>query len=397
MKTHFTLKDLFKLSGKKGDPMGSEESCIYFDGKIAAAAGHHATLAIDCHQRIGEPILVSVKDLKTALTVAPDLTLWERDGYLLANGVRVPRVLAATVVPPQTMEILELERAHWRSIVRPFRIDGGRWKQLMPAMAGNDIRFYLNGAFMDFSTGAIVTVDGNRLHLIEGAIPVVQLPPEHLRGIIIPSGMVKLLSAVGGVQESFVLEKLPGAPTHVVAGDTDKLPERAICFAVANGRFRIRTIASDNYPNYREPFERNRSHPVAICLDVPATSALKTVARVAGCNTNYDGITIEGAGSRMRVSHLDRISQEIALGETVSKPFTALVRGGYLMNAIDAAGSFGVSVWMRYSPEDGRGIYVGAEDFHAIVMTMKDEVDEEGESIAGTDKAEEKPLSTVGN
>lgn len=252
---------------------------------------------------------------------------------------------------------------------------------------------------MDFSTGAIITVDGKRMHLIEDAIPVTSLPAEHLRGIIVPSDMIRLLSAVGGVQESFVLERLPGKSSGVVMPEANEIPERVVCFAVANGKFRIRTIASDTYPNYREPFDRNRSHPVAICLDVPATAVLKTIARIAGCNTNYGAVFIEGAGNRMRVSHLDRISQEISLGSVISEPFSALARGDYLMDAIDAAGSFGVSVWMRYSPLDGRGIYVGAEDFHAIVMTLRDDVEEEGEEtpIVVTENVADKPLSTIGN
>ena len=45
--------------------------------------------------------------------------------------------------------------------------------------------------------------------------------------------------------------------------------------------------------------------------------------------------------------------------------------------AIQSANWFGAAVTIRYSREAGRGVYVGAQDFHSIVMTMSDEVLEE--------------------
>ena len=73
MKGIVTLKHLFKLSGKDGQPLGSEEPSIYFDGINAVAASTEATITIECRQEIDHPILVAIKDLKVALIAAPDL------------------------------------------------------------------------------------------------------------------------------------------------------------------------------------------------------------------------------------------------------------------------------------------------------------------------------------
>ena len=52
MKNAVTLKHLFKVVGKKGQAMGSEEACIYFDGRHAVGANGEATVSIDCPLQI---------------------------------------------------------------------------------------------------------------------------------------------------------------------------------------------------------------------------------------------------------------------------------------------------------------------------------------------------------
>ena len=396
MKSHFTLKDLIRLAGKKGDPMGSAEACIYFDGRIAAAANSHATLEIDCPQPLAEPILLSVKDLKIAQAAAPELALSMEDGRLRANGVRVPHLVADDVMPEQTQALLHLARDAWRLIAKPFRLDGTRWKQILPAMPDGDIRHYLNGAYLDLATGAIVGLNGRQMHLVEDALPPQPMPPEHLPGVIVPTAVIRALAAVGGVQEAFVLQKkpVPGAPA-APSGST-QLPERVICFAVANAKYRTYTIAAGEYPQYRAIFERNKGYPVSLLLDAHATRALRTVARVAKCNPNYQGVHIEGEGRGIKVAHLDLISQTIQLAVPLAQAFEVMVHAGSLLDALDAAASFGVAVSMRYSLEEGQGIYVGAQDFHAIVAPMRGPDEDDSESAMDAQQQGDKPLATAG-
>jgi hypothetical protein len=387
MKSVVTLKHLFKLSGKDGHPLGSEASSIYFDGQHAIAASHEATVSIDCPQEIDRPLLVAIKDLKVAMIAGPNLQFRQIEGRLQINGVNVPAVPAEDVMPPATAEILNLDKATWRPVVRPFRLDGGRLSQIINAMGAGDIRFYLNGLYLDFATGAIVGVDGKRLHLVEDALPVVELPAGRMQGVILPAVMAKLLSSVGGVQDVFVMER------EEKKKDTEKeemVIKRVICVGAANAKFRIREIPSDTYPNYREPFDRNRSLPVALVLDARATADFLAVASIAATNPNYPVVTIFGAGRHVTVSHRDQVRRQLPMSYEVGEAFEVHVRGDALCDAIRAAGSFGSAVRMRYGREDGRGIYVGAQDFHAILMTHKDEAedpedDESASSASATD------------
>ena len=71
MKNAVTLKHLFKVVGRKGQALGSEEACIYFDGRHAVGANGEATVSIDCPLQISKPTLIPVSELKTALIANP--------------------------------------------------------------------------------------------------------------------------------------------------------------------------------------------------------------------------------------------------------------------------------------------------------------------------------------
>ena len=397
MKTYFTLSQLFKISGKKGEAFGMSDPVLYFDGQRVLAANEEAVVWIDCPQPIDRAILIPVADIKTALMVSPTLSLRDTDGRVTANGVKVFAQAATDIIPDATLEIINLDRTIWQTIVRPFRFDGSRMAQVAPAAASGDIRFYLNGVFFDFAAGALVATDGHRMHIVEDAVQTSVLPVDTLQGVVMPASVVRILSAVGGVQDVFVLEKTaPATPTSSarnvsVAGVTVSLPAgakdappvmealpRLICIGVANAKFRVRAVDTASYVRYREPFDRNREHPIKLVLSAEDTLVLATVARVAGKNPNFPGVTIQSESRRITVSHLDRIERSLAISYQVTEPFTTTVNARYLLGAINAAGSFGSAVTMRYSALDGRGVYVGAQDFHAIVMTMgREEVAEE--------------------
>lgn len=394
MKTHFTLSQLFKISGKKGEAFGMSDPVLYFDGQRALAANNEAVVWIDCPQPLNRAILIPVADIKTALMVSPTLSLRDTDGRVTANGVKVFAQAATDIIPDATLEIIDLDRSVWQTIVRPFRFDGSRMAQVAPAAANGDIRFYLNGVYFDFASGALVATDGHRMHIVEDAVPTSPLPADTLQGAVMPSSVVSILSAVGGVQDVFVLEKTVRAPmppmnvrvagvsVTLPAGANDapvtEAPQRLICIGVANAKFRIRAVDTASYVNYREPFDRNKEHPIKLILSAEDTQVLAAVARVAGKNPNFPGVTIQGESRRITVSHLDRIERSLTIGCQVTEPFATTVNALYLLGAVNAAGSFGSAVTMRYSALDGRGVYVGAQDFHAIVMTMgREEVADE--------------------
>ena len=375
------LKHLFKVAGKKGHALGSEEACLYFDGKNAIAASPEATVSIDCPQEIAGPMLVGVKDLKVALLAAPDLAFTQfSDGRIAINGVRVPHVPAEDVVPAVTVEILDLDRKHWYPVVRPFRLDGGRLAQLTGAMADCDPRQHLNGIYLDFASGAAVSTDGGRMHLIEDALPTADLPPERMQGVILPSSMADLLSSVGGVQDVFVMERQ-------VEEEGKTAFRRAICVGAAGAKFRIREVAAAEYPNYRKVFDDNRDHPISIVLDARGRDDLLAVASIAAANGNWPVVTLTGGGKKVQVSHLDRVTRELAMSHQIGAPFSVNLKAFPLSCAVRSAGHYGAAVRLRVPRAEGQTVYIGAQDFHAIVMPVKDKQEDETASESGADAA----------
>ena len=381
MKTVVTMKHLFKLTGKSGLAMGIEEPCIYFDGQHAIAAGLGATVSIDCPQEISQPVLIPVKDLKSALIVSPDLHFQQRGEALRVNGVLVA-THPVDEIPADTAEILDLDKQVWRPIVRTFRLDGGRLGQLVSGMGIADPRVYLNGLYFDFATGGVVGVDGKRLHLVEDAIPVTDLPADRKQGVIMPGGAADMLASIGGVQDVFIMEREQQT-------EEGRVWRRTICVAAANAKFRIREVDAGNYPNYRDPFDRNRSLPINVVLDAKSTQDILAVARIAMADGS-GVVTIVGEGKRITVSYKDRVQRELQMNYQVGAPFSVQLQSMYLSDAIVAASSFGSAVRMRFGRDnEARAVYVGAQDFHAIVMAYQEEesgADDTGASVADTAK-----------
>ena len=382
MKNAVTLKHLFKVVGKKGQALGSEEACIYFDGRHAVGANTEATVSIDCPLQISKPTLIPVSELKTALIANPELHFEpESDGGLRINGIRVCQH-SPEAMPDETREILDLDKQLWRVAVRPFRMDGSRYAQVLTAMGVKDVRFYLNGLYLDFATGAIVGLDGKRLHLVEDVLPTAALAPERKQGVILPGAMARMLADLGGVQEVFVMER--EAP-----GSKGTPWQRVICVGAANAKFRIREIASDTFPNYRDAFDRNKTLPINVVLDAASIQHLLAVAGIAQTNPNRPYVTIEGEARQIRVRHQERVVRELPARYQEGGAFVVHANGAYLTDAIRAAQRFGSTVRMRFQHGDEpRGIYVGAQDFHSIVMARKEPEDDEAESSQSATDAE---------
>lgn len=366
------LKHLFKVAGRNGDAFGSAEACLYFDGKNAVAASMEATVSIDCPQEISAPMLITVKDLKTALLAAPLLTITEeRGGNIRINGVRAPHVPADGVVPATTVEMLNLDRKVWNPVVRPFRLDGGRLPQLTSILPTDDPRKCMNGLYLDFATGAMVATDGHRIGIVEEAVPVVDMPEERMPGVIVPTATACLLSVVGGVQEVFVMERK-------LDTDEGQKTQRAICVGAAGARFRIREVEAEQYVAYRTLFDQHRDLPIKVVLDGRGRDDMLAVASVASTNENYPVVTIAGEGRRLTVSHMDRITRELAMSQQVGDGFSVNVKAEYLASAIRSAGYYNTAVRMRFTREEGRCIAIGSQDFHSLVMPRKDEETESG-------------------
>ena len=127
MKNAVTLKHLFKVVGRKGQALGSEEACIYFDGRHAVGANGEATVSIDCPLQISKPTLIPVSELKTALIANPELHFEpESDGGLRINGIRVNACIwLKTFYPPQP----------WRRSASRASSCRGPWHECWPIWA----------------------------------------------------------------------------------------------------------------------------------------------------------------------------------------------------------------------------------------------------------------------
>ncbi len=392
MKQTYSFNHLFTLSGKKGEALGMQEPALFFDGLRAVAASLNAVMWIDCPQpEIDRPVLLPVSGIKAALLVSPTLKLRCTDDRMEANGLKLSALDPQEHIPDITRELLDFNRQDWDLVVRPFSLDGARISQLASGMAEDDLRPYLNGLYLDFASGAIVGTNGHRLHMVEDALPVVELPAGTMQGVIVPAPLVKVLAKGAGVQEVFVVQrniKSPAKPAGAVAlsvpvetAQTDadktvKTPPRLVCFAAANAKFRVRAIDGDHYMNYRVPLEHNRTHHAAALLAAEDAATVMTVARVA-CKNDFPAVTITGEGRRLSVSFRDLISRSFIVGGQLGASFTTMVNANYLLDAIRAAGCFGSAITLRLGSKEPDAVYVGARDFHSLIMPMKVESESE--------------------
>jgi DNA polymerase-3 subunit beta len=150
MKTLIKLANSSKIEGIGG--------FILFEGNAARATDvtMHAVIEsgpwnFDC------ATLVSVQQIKTAMAISKK-PVWSGDTL---NGIKL--------VPAGTTDWPELPAfAGSRIKVDPVKL-AASLAQCAPAMADNDVRYYLNGMCFDHDAKAIVGCDGHRLHIVKSA------------------------------------------------------------------------------------------------------------------------------------------------------------------------------------------------------------------------------------
>lgn len=385
MKSVFTLNHLFKIAGKKGDALGVSEPMIYFDGERALAANQRAVVWIDCHQPLDTPILIPVREIKTAQTISSVLSIRKASDGVSINGVRVFSQSTIDVIPPETQEIIDLDRGVWRTVIAPFRFDGSRLGQVVPAMASPKGEMkYLSGAYVDFSSGALVATDGVRLHLVEDVVPD-GMTVDEKPGLTIPSAVVTVLAGVGGVQEMFVLlrhrdvndvvqEVTPPGEGNPVEEKEDN--NTLVCIGAANAKFRIRALTSGEFPAYRSIYADHKNYPLRLMFSQDDVEVMKSIARIALRNGNYPMVRIESRGQSIVVSHYGRVTKELPAVRGVKQPFSIQIHSRHLLEGLDSAQCHGFAVVMRCAPGLGSAAYIGARDFHSILKSYPDDLEE---------------------
>lgn len=375
MKTQgITLKHLIKFTGKSCDPLASPVPAIYFDGRSAIAAIDGTTIAIDCPQEISLPMLIATKDLKTAMIADQNVRIHPDDGgHVRINGIRAMPI-PCDEIPEATRELIDLDRQVWHPVVRPVRVDGGRLSQVLPAVSGSDPRIHLTGVMLDFATGAIVGVDGRRMHVVEEALPICEIPDTRVQALIMPAFPASVLATFGGLQDLFVMQKrLPEGG--------DRAFKRLICIAAAGARFRIREIETLTVAQYRPIFEHHRALPINLVWDAATIREVLTVTSIAGASmAEFGNIVLEGDGRQVTASFLDRVSRTLPTRLRSGERFRVQLPAGQLADALKAASSFGAAVRFRCdAEEESTAIYVGAQDFHAIVAVVVSQDEQEGQ------------------
>lgn len=373
MKRHFTLADLLKINGKKDVGMGMPFPCIYFDGEQAIAATGTMTVAIDCPQpRMSREVLIATADLTPALHLSSSrsLVLEEEGEEVLANGIRVSAYGTETI-PESVMQMLQLDRPMWRLIVPQMPIDGLRWAQLLSASGVQDVRYYLNGVYVDLVAGALAATDGHRMHIIEDviALPPNPLPEGTLQGVVIPYQAARFLSRVGGIQQMFVLQQKLDTPPRAKDGGDAVMP-RLVCFAVANARIRCRAVDTATYPDYRRIFESMRNDTEILLLGQDVQRTLIHLAQVS-LKGMGGRITLAHDGEALSVSISDRLQQTVPLPYRVARPFSITVNASYLIDVLMAASAYGATLKWRTAGETTTTFCVDSQDFHGVVMGVQ--------------------------
>jgi hypothetical protein len=122
----------------------------------------------------------------------------------------------------------------WESSAIPVTIK--QWNFLLKSMAKGDVRYYLNGIYLDFSTGALVATDGHRLHYV----PDLELLHLHScagndHGIIIPDFVAKWI--VKGAKKTDSIKLVRFESTEAIYKYALICGEKVICFKPIDGRF----------------------------------------------------------------------------------------------------------------------------------------------------------------
>lgn len=327
MKTLMKLANSTKVAGIGG--------YIAFEGKAARATDceMHAVIAsgewdFDC------ATVVSLQQIKSAMALSKK-PVWA--GNTL-NGIKLTNVGDANDWPA----LPDFKGARIECAELPAKL-----AHVLPAMANQDIRYYLNGLCFDHTERAIIGCDGHRLHIVKDAYT------STLTGqAIVPDVAFKLIGAKNIIHMDFT-------DTHCRIGYI--------------GGYLITRLIEGKFPDYHRVLPSDTARPNVVPFNVAQIAAAKSIVAVNKANkTKYSLAAISTTGTLsacdITVPCFDHwtMTPPAMLKEGQSAPTLYGINAEYLLDAMQCADHGTIAV-----DTANDSILVANGNFRAVVMPCR--------------------------
>lgn len=339
--------------------------CILIeDNQISSPAhyGQQITQSVDLSQSL-EPFAVDAKELLTQLKLVPKTAvIWIKTADRVASvhwqGGSFPiPTLPAADFPGQ---IPWPDDAQANTVKMDAALFRDALKRLAPAMAYEDIRYYLNGLCLDLKqTGCkMVSTDGHRLHCLDadfikysGRDLEVILQDQHVHWLI------KTLPKAGQVSMTI------GHSNR--EGDYEKL------ITIEYGDLMLRCKSVDGkFPDYQRVIPTDLPYR----FQVDRKPLIRTVKNVGSLCEEFRPIALSFQGLNYLVVKYPNLEgesyQELVAIETKELPadFVIGINPGYLLDAIQACTSDKINVHVRSQSDS---ILIEDGNFKAVIMPCR--------------------------
>lgn len=329
------MKTLIKLANAGNKALPALYGKILFEGKSARSTN------IDMHAVIesGEwdfdcATVVSVQQIKAALALNKK-PVWSGDTL---NGVKLVSVSDANDwIPLPAFNGTRIE-----CDALPAKLE-----QVLPAMAVNDIRYYLNGLCFDHSEQAIIGCDGNRLHIVRNAYQ------SALTGqSIVPADAFKIIGAKNIIHMDFTA-------THCRIGYV--------------GGYLITKLVDGKLPDWQRVLPADTARPHRVPFGAAQINAVQSIVAVNKANkSKFGAVAINRDGSLtacgITVPCFDKwtMTTPTMLKEGQHAAELYGIKAGYLYDALSAAGHGTISVDTATD-----SVLVANGEFRAVAMPCR--------------------------
>lgn len=315
------MKTLIKLASARSPY--AFQGMLLFSGKSARAANAEAHAIIENGPwDFVKPTVVSLTQLKMAMALAKEQK-WH-GGAL--NGVQMESAMPAEDFLPLPEDIPAFNPIAAHDLSDALG-------KVVPAMANQDIRYYINGVCFDFAAGAIVATNGEHLHLVKNAFA-----PVAKDQAIIPHDTIKLIGAKSITAMSFSAEH---------------------CRLDHPGGYILGKLIDGKYPDWPRVVPKESDRPHAVAFGAGQIDACKALAKIAKeSKAKFPVIKLKENGA----AAFDNIS--LAMFDAF--PIEYCLSANYLLDAMIAAEEGTLRVGCAKD-----SMLVRNGDFSAVVMPYR--------------------------
>jgi DNA polymerase III sliding clamp (beta) subunit (PCNA family) len=323
---------------------------MLFAGNTAMATDLNVYAHATGPWNFAKPTLVDVDVLKAALSLNKK-PVWDGD---VLNGIRLENVTGMNAEDfPSAPREVDVDNC-WSVAVGLDILNS-----VKRAMATQDVRYYLNGIYFDFSNKLIAATDGHRLYLQRNCLTI---SGDLTGSAIVPRSVLDL---VDPISFTFAREKLKANP-NLDPSLPPVVSNLVIAVTHKGGVLRCKAI-DGKFPGYNRVVPQEKDRPVKVVITDKEIQAVKNVAKMA------HAVKSKWVGGKI---YPDGMIEYAELGHTFKAdafdfsfitppPCTYRFNLDYLESAIQNGGT----LMLSDNPNDS-GLVVNG-DFTAVIMPMR--------------------------